>query len=64
MNTDGEKWYYPAVKKLPALFRGVTSKHNGDIYCINCFHSCSKEKNCKSIIMYLKSWLLFCRRNA
>ena len=26
-------------KKLSALLRGVTSKHNGDFYCLNCLHS-------------------------
>ena len=30
MITDGKKWHYLAVKRLPALFRGVTSKHVGD----------------------------------
>ena len=25
--------------KLPALLRGMTSKHNGDFYCLNCFYS-------------------------
>ena len=30
MITDGEKWYYLTV---------ITSKHNGDFYCLNCFHS-------------------------
>ena len=27
------------MKKLSALFRGITFNHNGDIYCINCLHS-------------------------
>ena len=36
---DGENWHYPAVKKLSALLRGITSNHNGDFYCLNCFHS-------------------------
>ena len=26
-------------KKLSALLRGITSKHNGDFYCLNCLHS-------------------------
>ena len=30
MIADGEKWHYLAVKKLSALFRGRTSKHEGD----------------------------------
>ena len=24
---------------MPALLRGITSNHNGDFYCLNCFHS-------------------------
>ena len=40
MITDGfGVWHYLAVKSIPALLRGVTSTHNGDIYCLNCFHS-------------------------
>ena len=34
----------PAVKQLPALLRGVTLKHVGDFYCLNCFHSYTTEK--------------------
>ena len=33
-----------AVKKISALLRGITSKHVGDFYCLNCLHSC-KTKN-------------------
>ena len=43
MITDGKKWHYLAVKKLPALLRGTTSKHDGDFYCLNCFHSFRTE---------------------
>ena len=39
MITDGEKWHYLAVKSLSALFRGITSKHDIDFYCLNCFQS-------------------------
>ena len=28
-----------AVKQLSALLKGIKSKHHGDIYCLNCFHS-------------------------
>ena len=24
---------------MPALFRGITSNHKEDFYCLNCFHS-------------------------
>ena len=39
MITDGKKWYYIAVRSLPALLRGITSSNNEDFYCLNCFHS-------------------------
>ena len=47
MINDGKKWHYLAVKKLSALFRGITSKHNEDFYCLNCFHSLRTENNLK-----------------
>ena len=40
MITDGkENWDYLPIKSIPALLRGITSSHNGDFYCLNCFHS-------------------------
>ena len=33
MIADGKKWHYLAVKKFPALLRGITSKNIGDFYC-------------------------------
>ena len=50
MIPNGEKlWHYLAVKKVSALLRGITSKHLGDCYCLNCFHSFATEsKNLKS----------------
>ena len=47
MITDGTKWHYLAVKSLPALLRGITSNHNGDFYCLNCFHSYRTENKLK-----------------
>ena len=47
MITDGKKWNYFAVKKLPALLRGITSKNKGDFYCLNCFHSYSTKNEFK-----------------
>ena len=44
MITDGNKWHFLAAKKLPALLRGITSKHDGDFYHLYCFHSYSTEK--------------------
>ena len=34
-----ETWHYRAVKKLSALLKGITSKNNGDFYCLNYLHS-------------------------
>ena len=40
MITDGkENWDYLPIKSIPALLRGITSSHNGDFCCLNCFHS-------------------------
>ena len=48
MITDGEKWHYLAVKSLSALFRGITSNHQEDFYCLNCFHSYSTKEKLKN----------------
>ena len=45
--TDGGKWHYLAVKSLSTLFRGITSKHEGDFYCLNCFCSYRTENKLK-----------------
>ena len=52
MITNGEEWHYIALKSerpddgfnrpirsLSRLFRGITSNHDGDFYCLNCLHS-------------------------
>ena len=52
MITDGEKWYYTAlkseriengfnrpIKNLSRLFNGITSNQKGDFCCLNCLHS-------------------------
>ena len=38
MISRGEKWHYLAVGSLSVLLKGVTLNHNGDHYCLNCFH--------------------------
>ena len=43
MISNGENWHYLAVKSLSRLLRSITSNHNGDYYCLNCFHSYSTE---------------------
>ena len=47
MITDGEKWHYLAVKRLSALFRGITGNNHGDFYCLNCFQSYTTENELK-----------------
>ena len=44
MIADGKKWHYLAVKRLSALLRGITSKHEGDFYCLHYFHSFRTDK--------------------
>ena len=52
MITNGENWHYIAlksertddgfnrpIKSLSRLFRGITSNHHGDFYCLNCLRS-------------------------
>ena len=44
MITDGaNNWHYLAVKSISRLFCGITSNHNGDFYCLNCFYSYRKN---------------------
>ena len=54
MITDGEKWHYLDAKSLSALLRGITSKHEGDLYCLNCFRSYSTKNRLKNIKMCAK----------
>ena len=43
--SEGQRrWYHLAVKKLLELLRGITSKHNGNFYCLNCLDSFAKRK--------------------
>ena len=38
--SDGKgTWHYIAIKSIPALFKGISSSHKGDYYCLNCFNS-------------------------
>ena len=38
MILNGEGWHYLTVTKLSALLIGITSKHKGDFYCLNCLN--------------------------
>ena len=48
MIPNGEGWHCLAVKRLPALLRGITSKHPRDFYCLNCLHSFATENKRES----------------
>ena len=48
LNREKWRWNYLAVKKLSALLRGITSKHHGDFYCLNCFHSLKTKSKLES----------------
>ena len=48
MTSDGEKGHYLTVKSLSALLKGITSNHDGDFYCLNCFHSYRTKKALKT----------------
>ena len=43
---NGEGWHCISIKNLPALLRGITSKHNRDFYCLNCFQFFATENKC------------------
>ena len=49
------------MKSLSRVLSGITSNHDGDFYCLNCFHSYSTnsklkkhEKACKDYDYYIK----------
>ena len=44
---DDENWHYLAVKSISRLLRGITSNHDGDFYCLNCFHSYRTKERLK-----------------
>ena len=47
MITDGKKWHYLAVTNLSALLQGMSSNHDGDFYCLNCFNSYTTKNKLK-----------------
>ena len=38
-----------AIELVTRLLRGITSNHHGDFYCLNCYHSCSREVRLKNM---------------
>ena len=60
MITDGKKRCCPAVKKLSALFNGITSNHKGEFYCLNCFYSNSTGNKFKKNKTQCKNHYCYC----
>ena len=55
ITNNDKNWHYLTVKSIPKLLNGITSKHNGEFYCLNCFYSYRRknklirhEKICKN----------------
>ena len=49
MISNGENWHYLVVKNLSGLLRGISSNHNSDYYCLNCFHSYRTENKLNAL---------------
>ena len=58
MISDGQKWHYLVVKNLSRLLRGITSNHNEDFYCLNCFHSYRTENKLEAHKKYVKAMII------
>ena len=54
MISNGESWHYLAAKSLSRLLRGISSNHDGDYYCSNCFHSYRTENKLNVHKKYVK----------
>ena len=54
MITNNKKWHYLFVKILFALLKGITSKHDGGFYCLNCFYSFTTENALENIKTFAK----------
>ena len=52
--SNGENRHYLAVKSFSRLLRGITSNHDGDYYCLNCFHSSRTENKLNVHKKYVK----------
>ena len=81
MITNSTWWHYIALKSGPTddgfnhpgrslsrLFRGITSNHDGDFYCLNCLHSFRTDNALKDmkdcvIIMIIKLWNIIMVKN-
>ena len=56
--TDGEKWHYLVVNNLSRLLRGITSNHQADFYCLNCYHSYRTKNKLEAHKKYVKTMIM------
>ena len=61
MISNGEKWHYLTIKNLSRLLRGITSNHDGDFYCLNCFCAYSTKNKPEKHKKYVKIMIIPCR---
>ena len=54
MISNGKNWHYLAVKSLSRLLSGISSHHNSDYYCLNCFRSYRTENKLNVHKKYVK----------
>ena len=53
-DSKGKRMELSCSKKLSALLRKITSKHDGNFYCLNCLNSFATEKKRKSHKKYVE----------
>ena len=58
MISNGENWHYLVVKNLSGLLRGISSNHNSNYYCLNCFQSYRNESKLNAHKKYAKIMII------
>ena len=53
MINNGKNFHYLAVTNLSALFKRISSNHDGDFYCLNCFSPYTSKINLKNMKKYV-----------
>ena len=58
---NGENWHHLTVKNLSRFLRG---NHDGDFYCLNCFHSYRTKNKLEAHKKICENRHILSRRNA
>ena len=53
-NWERQGWNYLAAKKVSALLHGITSKHKGDLNCLNSFRKLENKIKLNFMSKYLE----------